>query len=352
MKPYIIGETAYHHEGDFEYLKKMILDIGEMNLNAVKFHLLFNLDSYFQKQHPLYKHIEKWMFSQKQWNEAFEISKENNLDVIALCDDIESIQYINKEHKDIKAIEIHSSSLNEYYMLKEALKFENLIILGIGGSTLDEVDFAVNFLKKNGKKNIWLMYGFQSYPTRYEDVNLSKILKIRDLFDVPVGYADHTSFDDKNNVDISAIAAAMGIYVLEKHYTPNMGQKRLDYHAAVGKEQMKAIQIKMELYLKVFGDGMLELSQLERQYGNVGPMKKAVVAKRNIKKGERLSLENLCFKRTKREGSIMQKDFLGLIGLEALVNIKEDEMIDYSKVKYKFHQKSYSNLTGGLEEIQ
>lgn len=40
--PYIIGETAYNHEGDLNYLYKMIDDISEIKLNAVKFHLLLN----------------------------------------------------------------------------------------------------------------------------------------------------------------------------------------------------------------------------------------------------------------------------------------------------------------------
>ena len=43
-KPYIIGETAFHHEGDKEFQKKMIEDIAQLKLSAIKFHLLLNLD--------------------------------------------------------------------------------------------------------------------------------------------------------------------------------------------------------------------------------------------------------------------------------------------------------------------
>jgi sialic acid synthase SpsE len=38
-KLYIIGETAYNHEGDINYLHKMIDDIAELELNAVKVRL-------------------------------------------------------------------------------------------------------------------------------------------------------------------------------------------------------------------------------------------------------------------------------------------------------------------------
>lgn len=350
MKPYIIGETAYNHEGSFEYLKRMIIDISNMGLNAVKFHLLLNPCSYLVKRHPLVKSIKKWMFSKKQWEYFIEFSRENSLEIITLCDDIESIRFVNERYNDIKAIELHATSLNEYYMLKEAAKFKNEIILGIGGSTLDEIQYAVDFLKKNGKNDILLMYGFQAYPTDYKSVNLSKMIKIGNLFDLPIGYADHTAFDDENNVDISTAAAAMGISVLEKHYTPDFGVKRTDHHAAVGKEEMLRIKKKMELYLSILGDGSLSMSKSEIKYGNTGPMKKAIVAKKDISKGEKLSLNNLCFKRTEQESIVKQKDLLNLIELEALNDIKKDEIIDFTKVEYKFNDASYSDLTGGLEE--
>lgn len=348
MKPYIIGETAYNHEGDFQYLKNMIIDISDIGLNAIKFHLLLNPNNYFGKGHPLINDIKNWIFNKNQWNYLINFSIERNLDVIALCDDIESVRYICEAHNDIKAIELHSSSLNDYYMLKEVSKFQNKIILGIGGSTLDEIEYAVNFLKKNGKKKILLMYGYQAYPTNYKDINLSKMLKIKKIFDLPIGYADHTTFNDPNNIDISVMATAMGINILEKHYTLDMGVERIDYHAAINKEKMLSIKKKMELYLRVFGEGSLSMSDSEVKYGNVGPMKKAIVAKRDILQGEKLNHENLCFKRTKEESTIQQKDLTSLIGLEALTNIREGEIIDFTKVKYKFNNTSYSDLTGGV----
>ena len=160
------------------------------------------------------------------------------------------------------------------------------------------------------------------------------MLKIKELFNLPIGYADHTAFDDPNNEIISVMAAMMGFNILEKHYTPDYGKERIDYHAAVGKEQMLRIKELMKLALMVHGDGELKMSKAELEYGNVGPMKKAIVAKRFIKKGEKLSFDNLWFKRTEEGSPVKQNQFLQLIGLEATRDIKEDEIIDFSKVKY------------------
>jgi sialic acid synthase SpsE len=344
-KSYIIAETAYNHEGDIDYLYKMIDEIAELKLNAIKYHLLLNPESYIQKNHPLLNKLKDWIFNERQWDEIIRYSISKDLDIIALCDDVESIEYLLKKQKKINSIELHAVSLNDFYLLDAVSNFKGQIILGIGGSTLDEIEYAVNFLKNRDIKNILLMFGFQNFPTNYRDINLSKMTLIRNLFKLPVGYADHTAYNDPNNEVISVMAAAMGFNVLEKHFTPDFGKERIDYHAAVGKEQMKRIIELMNLASEVYGNETLEMSAAEKNYGNTGPAKKAIVAKRDIKKGEKLSLDNLWFKRTQEEGYIKQNQFFRLIGLEAKDDISEDEIIDFSKVKYEFKKLKEQDFT-------
>jgi len=345
LYPYIIGETAYNHEGDIDYLFKMIDELAEIGIHAVKYHLLLKPESYMQKHHPLIKKLKNWIFTENQWDQILEHSVSRNLDIIALCDDVESVDYLLSCNKPINSIELHAVSLNDHFLLEAASKFDGRIILGVGGSTLDEIDYAIQYLKKRGKNNILLMYGFQSYPTNYEEINLSKMIKFRDLFNLQVGYADHTAFDDPNNELISIMAATMGFNILEKHFTVDFGKKRIDYHAAVGKEQLQNVKKMMQLALDVYGNESLEMSIAEKNYGNLGPMKKAIVAKYAIKKGERLSLDNLWFKRTQEEGYIKQNQFFRLIGLEVNSDIAEDEIIDFSKIKYEFQEISEKDFT-------
>lgn len=330
-RPYIIAETAYNHEGDITYLYGMIDELADLQVSAVKFHLLLNLESYMEKTHPLFSQLKTWLFSKQQWTDIIEYTQQKHLDIVALCDDIDSIKFLNKK-KNIRALEIHATSINDYFMLNEAAEFSGRIILGVGGSTHEEVSHAVDILKAKKKRDILLIYGFQSYPTKYADINLSKMTQLRELFNLPVGYADHTGFNDPYNEVLSVAAAMMGFEVLEKHYTLNPGKKRIDYEAAVGKEQLAKIKDLMEIALLAHGHTTVAMSKAERQYGGVGPMKKAIVAKKSIAKGDKLSLENLWFKRTEVKSKIPQYDFLKLIGHEAKEDIKKDEVIDYSKL--------------------
>lgn len=335
-EPYIIAETAYNHEGDIKYLYRMIDDIAELELNAIKFHLLLNPESYMQDRHPLFSKFREWLFSREEWDKIIDYTSKKELDIIALCDDVESIEYIIGDKKAVNAIELHATGLNDYFLLESLSEFDKQIILGIGGSSLEEIHYAVDFLRKRGKRNVLLMYGFQSYPTNYRDINLSKAPKIRSLFNLPVGYADHSSFDDPHNETISVMGAMMGINILEKHYTPDYGKERIDYDSAVGKEKMSRIKELMKLALAVYGTGDIGMSRPELEYGSTGPMKKAIVARKTIRKGEKLSLENLWFKRTQKDSPLKQRFFLQLIGLEATKDISEDEIIDFSMIRYKF----------------
>ena len=85
--------------------------------------------------------------------------------------------------------------------------------------------------------------------------------------------------------------------------------------------------------LTVYGSGSLGMTESELEYGSTGPMKKAIVARENINKGDKLSLNNLWFKRTKEESDVKQNQLWQLVGLEATKNISKDEIVDFTKVK-------------------
>ena len=60
-------------------------------------------------------------------------------------------------------------------------------------SNIKEILNAINILIKFGtKKDITILHCNTEYPTPYEDVNLKAMIKIKNYFNCPVGYSDHT----------------------------------------------------------------------------------------------------------------------------------------------------------------
>ena len=259
-----------------------------------------------------------------------------------MTNDLASLEYVNiiQDSFPIEAIELHSTGLNDLFLLKEALQFKKTIILGIGGSTFDEVQFAVDFLKNNGKENILLMHGFQNYPTNYEDINFKRIKLMQTAFNLPFGYADHTDPSDVNNAIISVLPAVLGVKVFEKHITHVLGEKRIDSQAAISIDAMKkVIKLGNEIE-KTLGEKSFCFSEAELNYGNTGPMKKALVARKDILKGTILELSDLAYKRTNESSTLNQMDVLKLIGAKVSEDISKDEIISFKKIEYIFKKQS------------
>jgi sialic acid synthase SpsE len=334
-EPYIIGETAFHPEGDIEFLKGLIHAGEKLGLNALKFHLTLDLDDYMVQRHEAKEVLRPWCPNAAQWNEVLTEVKKCN--IVLLCNDVKSIEYAQNCKFDIKAIEIHATGINDVFLLEKAAQFKNTVILGTGGSTLDEIDFAIQYLKEKGKTNVFLMHGFQNYPTDYEDIKLARMIKLKTLFDLPVGYADHTDPTNKYMPMISTLGLAAGFPVIEKHFTTHFGAKRIDAQSAVSLGQMQEVKEMATVVWKTLGEkNALELTVGEKKYANTGPMKKAIVARENIKKGTVIELRNIAYKRTPESSSLSQIDLKKIIGNTASKDIEKEALLNFSNLHYSF----------------
>jgi sialic acid synthase SpsE len=182
----------------------------------------------------------------------------------------------------------------------------------VGGTSIDEIDHAIHYLKHS---NMLLMFGFQNYPTVYEDVNLNKIRKIMRLFDnFEYGYADHTAWDSPHNELITLLGVASGMSYIEKHVTTHYGENRIDWPAAISIDMFNNLHKKVKILDGLNGDGVLSMNKGELSYSIFGPMKKAAVLKKDVKKGDVLSLEMINFIRTKEISDMSQVDVVQSVG--------------------------------------
>lgn len=345
-KPYYIAETAFHHEGDITFLEKLIKDIAELDINAIKFHLLLDLEDYIVENHPAKEVLRKISLDEESWLTVFEKVKILGKEIILLCNDLKSLKFANQIQDlfPIAGIELHSTGLNDLFLLEESILFKKKIILGIGGSTFDEIQYAVDFLRSNNKNDILLIHGFQNYPTNYEDINFKRINLLSAAFSLPIGYADHTDPSDSKNKIISTLPILYGVNVIEKHVTNVFGEKRIDAQAAIDMETMKdVIELGNAIY-KSIGENSITFSEAELNYGNTGPMKKALVARRDIEKGEILTKEDIAFKRTEESSPLLQKDFNKVLGATALISLKKDQILSFSNLEYTFKKQSFEQF--------
>lgn len=309
----LIAETAAHHGGDYDFMLKLTDMICESSADIVKVHVTQDIDEYMDRSHSVYELLAKWIFSPSQWEEIFGRISNASKSLMTLVNDTKAVELAAAHHPAY--FEIHSVALNDINLLaavKANLSSSNKIVLGVGGSTLEEIENAIALLNTD---RVVLMFGFQNYPTRYEDVNFRKMQRIMQIFpDYKFGYADHTAWDEPNNVLITLLGAALGVSFVEKHVTLECGFERIDSSAAVSFDQFEQIRDGLTILGACNGNGRLELNAGERKYCDYGPMKKAPLLRRDMKIGESVQANDICFKRTAARTDLSQIRTIDLFG--------------------------------------
>ena len=331
----LIAETAWHHEGDFHFMKNLVSQIvNNTKANIVKMHITLDIDEYMRPNHKDYKLLKPWIFSKSQWKELISIVRDNNKEIMLLLNDTKAMEFgfsFNPEY-----VEIHSVCLNDLFLLtklKKKLSKKTKMVLGVGGTNVEEIEHAINFLKH---PNTILMFGFQNYPTVYEDVNLNKIRRLMKLFDnFEFGYADHTAGNSEHNELVTLLGAASGMNYVEKHVATHFGEQRIDWPAAISIEMFNSLEKKIKLLNQLNGSGSLSMNAGELKYSIFGPMKKAAVLKINISKGSILTLDKIKFIRIKEVSDMSQMDVIKSIGMKVNQNLKKENVLMHKYFSHK-----------------
>ena len=66
------------------------------------------------------------------------------------------------------------------------------IIISTGMASLIEIEQAYSTAKKNGAKDITLLYCVSNYPSKNSDFNLNNIKILKNKFNCKVGLSDHS----------------------------------------------------------------------------------------------------------------------------------------------------------------
>jgi N,N'-diacetyllegionaminate synthase len=227
--------------------------------------------------------------------------------------DLESIDFL----ADLKMpiFKIPSGEITNLPYLRKINSLKTKVILSTGMANLEEIEIALKILKDS---DVSILHANTQYPTPAEDVNLLAINTIKDKFKVNVGYSDHTL-----GIEIAIASVAIGAKIIEKHFTLDKNMAGPDHIASLDPSELKAMVLAIRNIEKAFGDGIKKPSKSESS--NIAIVRKSIVAKTKITKGDIFSEKNIT---TKRPGSgISPMKWDEIIDSVALKNYEEDELI-------------------------
>lgn len=134
-----------------------------------------------------------------------------------------------------KLWKVGSGDILDFVMLDYMAGTKKPIILSSGMSTLEEIDRAVDFLKRRNAQVI-LLHCVSKYPCPPEDLNLGTIAFLSGRYDIPVGFSDHSI-----GIDSAIAAVALGAKVIEKHFSFSRGLWGADHKVSMTPDEMRAM---------------------------------------------------------------------------------------------------------------
>jgi len=332
MHTLVIAEAGVNHNGDIGLAKRLIDAASAAGADLVKFQT-------FSADRQVTKYATKAQYqilastpteTQHAMLKKLELSKAMHVDLIAHCKlanigffstgfDIESIDMLVSLGQEF--FKIPSGEITNLPYLRHIGEFGKRIILSTGMSEMHEIEVALNVLEKAGtpRSKITVLHCTTAYPLPMSDVNLLAMKSIAEKFKVAVGYSDHTL-----GTEVPIAAVALGAAVIEKHFTLDRNLPGPDHKASLEPGELKVLVSGIRNLELALGDGNKHI--MTSELGNLDIIRKSIVARKNIIRGEVFTSENLTTKRPGNGISPMQWD--NLIGKVSKRDYLPDELVE------------------------
>ncbi|RTZ08652.1 N-acetylneuraminate synthase family protein [Flavobacterium sp. GSP6] len=218
-KLYIIAEIGQAHEGSLGILYSYIDAIAQTGVDAVKFqmHIAEAESSVYEpfrvpfalEDSTRFDYWKRMGFSLEQWKGIKQHCDRAGLDFI--CSPFSNLAVDWLEEIGVDSYKIGSGEVNNFLILEKIALTGKSVILSSGMSSYTELDQTVQFLKDR-KVNFSILQCTSAYPTQPEEYGLNVIQELKNRYDVPVGFSDHSA-----KIETSIAATALGASILEFH---------------------------------------------------------------------------------------------------------------------------------------
>ncbi|MDB4192567.1 pseudaminic acid synthase [Candidatus Pelagibacter sp.] len=325
-KIFFIAEISANHCGNFSLAKKLVKCAYMNGADAVKLQT-YTADTMtiksnknnFKIKEGLWKGYTLWDLYNKahtplKWHkELFEYGKSLGIKVFSTPFDDTAVDFLEKLNCPI--YKIASFEMTDLNLVKKVSQTKKPIIISTGMANLEEIATTVKTARRNGAKDITLLYCVSNYPSSIDDFNLNNIKILKDKFKCKVGFSDH-SIDNK----VAFAAIASGAEVIEKHIALDGQKKGFDIDFSLKGKEIKKFRDDINVAFKLLGKKFFFRSKNENKSKI---FRRSIFTTKNIKKGEKFSKNNI---RVIRPGyGLAPKYFNKILNKKSPINILKHE---------------------------
>jgi pseudaminic acid synthase len=296
--PFIIAEMSGNHNQSMARALKIVEEAAKAGAAAVKLQtytadtMTLAIDSgEFFISHPsslwkgtsLYK-LYQQAYTPWEWHKAiFDKCKECGILGFSTPFDETAVDFLEK--LDVPCYKIASFENTDLPLIRKVASTGKPMIISTGMATIAELDETVRVAHDAGCKDIILLKCTSNYPASPENSNIRTIPHMKELFDCEVGLSDHTL-----GIGVAVASIALGVTVIEKHFTLSRADGGVDSAFSLEPHEMKALVTETKSAWQALG---------KISYGPTGPetaslqFRRSLYVVRDMKAGDVFTPENL-----------------------------------------------------------
>lgn len=325
----IIAEIAQAHDGSLGMVHAYIDAVAKTGCNAIKFqtHIAVAESSIhepfrvkFSKQdNTRMEYWERMEFSLEQWKEIKSHCDEVGLEFMSSPFSNTAVDLL--EEVGVKRYKVGSGEVNNFVLLQKIAQTGKPVILSSGMSSFEELDATVQFLRDRNV-DFSILQCTTSYPTSPEQYGLNVIRELKERYDVPIGFSDHSA-----GIEGCIAATSLGAEILEFHVVFDKEMFGPDAKSSLTMEETKTVvqavtNISIALNNPINKNDNTQFSKLKSIF------EKSLAVNKSLPKGHVITFSDLETKKPKGFG-ILASEYERVIGKSITKDLNQWDFLNY-----------------------
>ena len=333
---YIIAELSANHNQDINTALKLVEEAAKCGANAIKLQTytpdtitlncktdIFKIKgSNLWDNQYLYDLYSK-AYTPWEWHETlFNKARDLGMDAFSSPFDTTAVDLL--ESLNVPCYKIASCEITDHILIKKIAETKKPVIISSGMASREELQEAIDVLRKYGTTEICMLKCTAEYPAKPEDANLLTIKDMMESYNVIGGLSDHTL-----GIEVPVASVCLGARVIEKHFTLSRDSGSPDDAFSLTPDEFKLMVDTVRVVEKTLGSVI---------YGGVKgeeAMKKfrrSLFFVKDMKEGDVIDEQNV---RSIRPGNgIHTKDYWDILGNKVKKDIELGTPVTWDLIEY------------------
>lgn len=285
----VVAEIGNNHEGDFGLAREMVASAAECGADAVKFQHFVPQRYVANSESTRLARLQQFALTNDQVLSLFEFSRALGLEPFATAFDVETQNWLAAHQRVLKIASGDNTFLD---LLNAAGKSELPTIISTGFLAHQQILNLESTWNSQFSTPLAFLHCVAAYPASFSELNLKSISSLsREMPSTPVGFSDHST-----GITSSLAAAALGAFLIEKHFTLDHDQSDFrDHQLSANPQEFEELVQGVRNIEHSLGDGMKVTTMNESLQLQV--VRRSAAASHRLPAGTKISKQDIIYLR-------------------------------------------------------